>query len=357
MTKQIRINLYRAFFLLLFLLLVSVLAPPPPDVPILPLDAATLDRILAQSPPHLAEAGRKGDVNALYEIAKQTSDPDARLQIFHALADARPNGHVLSQVALGFHYYQQVGDKERALEYFVNAGEGGPHQAALYNAGRIYAELSEYSKAMGYIQAAILYNTNDETGDDSDLTQTCRQAYEMLSQQIAKVVTEKSIPIEEIADVFMYASETNFPVQDSQSANLWRLAILSMHEYNNSSLEPSHHDEKKELLVDTASNSLGQLWKRASGEMSKLQAHLVLTVLHDIMKQRIAAGDDTSDILKNAGGHAEALAASPYCSADANCFLHAIADATSFYRQAKDGSAVKRVERLAKGYVPSSDEL
>jgi TPR repeat protein len=78
--------------------------------------------------------------STLYQIAKGMSNHDATrdtaVQIFHVLAaDIQ---HIPSQVALGFYYYKNKNDddpndysKHKALQYFQQAGENGPHQAAL----------------------------------------------------------------------------------------------------------------------------------------------------------------------------------------------------------------------------------
>ena len=106
-----------------------------------------IEKAISNTPPDLldqetAQAARAGDYTALFRLAKLVQQQPTDLsttsrKIFHALADEA--GHIPSQVALGMQYYNN-NDSDKALQYFVDAGENGPHQASLYNAGRIYAE-------------------------------------------------------------------------------------------------------------------------------------------------------------------------------------------------------------------------
>jgi hypothetical protein len=93
----------------------------------------------------LLEQLQSGNIEALYTVAQSLNqrgvgdDRITSVQLWHALADG-PAAHVPSAVALGFSYAEV--DKELALKYFVQATEGkedgGPHQAAAFNAGRLF---------------------------------------------------------------------------------------------------------------------------------------------------------------------------------------------------------------------------
>jgi hypothetical protein len=93
----------------------------------------------------------KGNVHTLYTLAKelnQNDNPDdtiTSMELWHALADT--GDHILSQVALGFAYAEN--DPSRAIVYFVEAGENGPHQSALYNAGPVVGGTTRFCQVVG----------------------------------------------------------------------------------------------------------------------------------------------------------------------------------------------------------------
>lgn len=121
----------------------------------------------------LLEELQNGSVEALYTVAQSLNkrnvgdDRITSVQLWHALADGAD--HVPSAVALGFSYAEV--DKELALNYFVQASNGdgeGPHQASLYNAGRLLLELNEaasslaYSKSSGIVLFAFTLFSNTD---------------------------------------------------------------------------------------------------------------------------------------------------------------------------------------------------
>ena len=198
-----------------------------------------------------------GDIHSLYEVAKAMNqnndnkdDRQTSMEIWHALADADdgPNnnsgggggagGHILSQIALGFAYSEH--DKSRAVSYFVQAGEGHgdnvPHQAALYNAGRLLAEpeLEDFVKALAYLRAA--YNVAESHPEYSTLhlTETSKFAYERLSDQLVALVKESTtikgsvISIQQVADMFLYANIEDFPPVKSKEERIWHSGMQSL---------------------------------------------------------------------------------------------------------------------------------
>jgi len=173
---------------------------------------------------------RQGDIDTLYQVAQSMNDEDrvTSVQIWHALADDETSPHLLSQVALGFAYSEV--DKARAIAYFVEAGENGPHQAALYNAGRLLAEQHDYSKALAYIRAAANLQHANPKYIKPQLTETCRQAYDTLSQQI---MTLPNLSLQASADMFLYASISDFPPPNTKQDKIWRKAMqaLQQHDY------------------------------------------------------------------------------------------------------------------------------
>jgi hypothetical protein len=231
-----------------------------------------------------------GDIHSLYEVAKAMNqnndnkdDRQTSIEIWHALADADdgPNnngggagGHILSQVALGFAYSEH--DKPRAVSYFVQAGEGQgdyvPHQAALYNAGRLLAEpeLEDFVKALAYLRAA--YNVAESHPEYSTLhlTETSKFAYERLSEQLVVLVKESTtikgsvISIQQVADMFLYASIEDFPLVKSKEEKIWQSGMHSLQ---------------------------SQKWEMAGMQFEKLEktskaklSHLQIALLH-ILKQ------------------------------------------------------------------------
>jgi hypothetical protein len=231
-----------------------------------------------------------GDIHSLYEVAKAMNqnndnkdDRQTSIEIWHALADADdgPNngnnngggGHILSQVALGFAYSEY--DKPRAVSYFVQAGEGQdnvPHQAALYNAGRLLAgpELEDFVKALAYLRAA--YNVAESHPEYSTvhLTETSKFGYERLSDQLLALVKESTavkgsvISIQMVADMFLYANLDDFPLVKSKEAKIWQSGMQSL------------QSQKWEM----ASMQFEKLEKTSKAKLSQLQ----IALLH-ILKQ------------------------------------------------------------------------
>lgn len=142
---------------------------------------------------YVKEAAFSGSNNpkAIYMTAKILDrNPDTTelaVEVFHSLADHGSLQHVPSQVALGFAYYNNKDGAtgkarnymSKAIHYFTTAGLNGPHQAALYNAGRCYSELQDWESAVIYIRAcATLQETHPAECTDK-LTVTCQEALEI----------------------------------------------------------------------------------------------------------------------------------------------------------------------------------
>lgn len=177
----------------------------------------------------------EGNLHTLYEVAKDmnrnenSDDTVASIEVWHALAESN---HILSQVALGFAYAEN--DPERAILYFVQAGEEGPHQAALYNAGRLLAEHEDFTKALAYLRAAYtLKDTHPKYATDH-LTETSRYAYERLSQQLVAIIQESLthkgsiLSIQEVANMFVYANILDLPAPSSKEEKTWNAAMEAM---------------------------------------------------------------------------------------------------------------------------------
>lgn len=180
---------------------------------------------------NVQEKLKAGDIYSLYQAAKVMNQKDdhrlASIEIFHALADYEESPHILSQVALGFTYSEQ--DIPRAIKYFVDAGEKGPHQASLYNAGRLLAQEGDFPKALAYIRACANLHESAAEYAKPNLTETCTQAYHTLSSQIKK---NASISLQATADMFLYASLEDFPPPNSQAEKYWKTGMQELQHDN-----------------------------------------------------------------------------------------------------------------------------
>jgi tetratricopeptide (TPR) repeat protein len=177
----------------------------------------------------------EGNVHTLYEIAKEMNRNDSAddtltsMELWHALADS---DHILSQVALGFAYAEN--DKSRAIAYFVQAGEDGPHQASLYNAGRLLAEQEDFVKALAYLRAAYTLAESHSKYATDHLTETSRYAYERLSEQLVALMQESLttkgsiLSIQQVADMFLYANINDFPMPASKEEKTWQAAMEAL---------------------------------------------------------------------------------------------------------------------------------
>jgi hypothetical protein len=191
---------------------------------------------------HVLARLESGDIHTLYKVAEAMNKLpnrggiEASMEIWHALAFPGGNhedGHVLSQVALGFAYSDT--DKVEAAMYFSIAGEGGPHQAALYNAGRLYAdpEVEEYVAALAHFRAAYgLANTNPKFSTPR-MTETAKIAFDLLSDQLLQLVDQSLskasvLNIQQTADLFLYANLDDFPPENSKDEKNWAAAMRSL---------------------------------------------------------------------------------------------------------------------------------
>lgn len=72
------------------------------------------------------------------------------------------------------------------MRYFVQAGEDGPHQAALYDAGRLFVELKKPDRALAYLRSSANFGNDGEDVDtdgdgDPKMTAMATEAYGKLS--------------------------------------------------------------------------------------------------------------------------------------------------------------------------------
>ena len=165
---------------------------------------------------------QEGSIDALYEVAgslnRQNSEDDriTSVHLWHALADG-PSAHVPSAMALGFSYAEV--DKELALQYFVQASagkeDGGPYQAALFNAGRLFLEVNDAASSLAYIRSCATLEKEHPEYASEQMSETCREAYGTLSTQLQ---LDTTVPpgIEDAISLFLYASIDDYPRENTR---------------------------------------------------------------------------------------------------------------------------------------------
>ena len=224
-----------------------------------------------------------GSVEALFTVAQSLNkrnkgeDRITSVELWHALADGAD--HVPSAVALGFSYSEV--DKELALKYFVQASNSdqGPHQASLYNAGRLFLELNEAASSLAYIRSCANVAKEYPAYASPDLTNTCKEAYELLSKQI---MTKTTPGIEDAAELFLYSSIDDFPQPNSREFTKYEKAMEFLEMYASLVREEDATGEDdvrkaKAFLtyLRSAEEELLSLKKGSSKKLSELQNFLL----------------------------------------------------------------------------------
>ncbi|KAL7463867.1 hypothetical protein ACHAXS_004218 [Conticribra weissflogii] len=274
---------------------------------------------------------QSGNIQALYTVAQSLNRRNAgddritSVQLWHALADG-PAHHVPSAVALGFSYSEV--DKYLALKYFVQAAEGNmgnendgkrggnngseegaPHQAALYNAGRLFLELNDPASSLAYIRACANLEKRFPNSPyaSPDLAETCKEAYGTLSSQIAAETTSPP-GIEDAAEMFLYSSIDEFPSPSSKEFGIWSRVMEYLDKYaevvrgfgvdsrggDGGNAGMDEEGNGKTYLV-LAQQELENLQSSASGKMSELQKYLVGTILGRV--QLLLTAMEVGDIM------------------------------------------------------------
>ena len=247
----------------------------------------------------LVQQLQEGNIEALYTVAQslnsrnENDDRIISVQIWHALADGTAS-HVQSAVSLGFSYSEV--DKELALQYFIQASRGkeddensGPHQAALYNAGRLFLELGDAASSLAYIRACA--NTEKEYPEyaTEQLTQTCTVAYNTLSTQIqSETITPPGI--EDAAQIFIYAAIDEFPLPTTKEFKLYEKGMGYLDKYAQLVREGGDTSAVKHLKA--AMKELEQLQKKAGDDMSELQKYLLKIIVGRVQLLMTADGDE-----------------------------------------------------------------
>ena len=236
-----------------------------------------------------------GSVDALYDVAKEMNaaptstngveDKLASIQIFHALADGAH--HILSMVQLGHTY--SVEDKQQAIKYFVQAGEDGPHQASLYNAGRLFLEIApvDYVRSMAYIRSAAVLADDKHTAmyAKPQMTETATKAYHDLSEALVSSMRDGGVlTLEERMNLFPYASISNYPRPNSKGDRLWSGAMEKLVNL----IHQAKRGGDNAGDVGTLASVRNDLTKLQEGvgknDLSALQQELITSIMADTLR-------------------------------------------------------------------------
>ena len=278
-------------------------------------------------------------------------------------------GDVPSMVNLGTMYAEGHGvdrSLQKALDLFVAASKSG-HQGATYNVGLLlaeggYEEPDEHSRVRRDVVTAfeffhLAYSMRDRKGPaivNKATTDAAKQAYLTLSDSIAF----ESWGLEPLSRIFQKGSLMNTTL-DRPILQRWSDGLEHLHRFNDgfaSGVGVINTARRQELLL--VLNQWGYLIDFHKEQLSKLQIHLILDNLQDVMGP--LAGNDDNYVVK-AGELAEALAVSEYCSEsyaidedDTACFNGAISAAMSYYRRAGKKEDATRAFDIARKHPHAS---
>ena len=230
-----------------------------------------------------------GSVDALYDVAKEMNvnggeDRLTSIQIFHALADAH---HILSMVQLGHTY--SVEDKQQAIKYFVQAGEDGPHQASLYNAGRLFLEIApvDYVRSMAYIRSAAVLADDKHTAmyAKPQMTETATKAYHDLSEALVSSMRDGGVlTLDERINMFPYASIRDYPPPNSRGDKLWSGAMEKLVNLIHQAKMGGDNAGDVDTLASVR-NDLTKLQEVVGkNDLSALQRELIAAIMADTLR-------------------------------------------------------------------------
>ena len=268
----------------------------------------------------LVQQLEEGNIEALYSVAQSLNvrnsgdDRITSVQLWHVLADG-PSSHVLSAVALGFSYAEV--DKKLALQYFIQASRGkerdgddidedsGPHQGALFNAGRLFLEYAnDASSSLAYIRACANLSNEYPRYSTPQLSTTCTEAYNTLSSQIQSE-TISPPGIQEAAEMFMYASIKEFPLPNTKEFAMYQRGMEYLDMYaalirgddEDQGKDIGDKKKKGQTYLLAAQKELEKLQNKSSDKMSKLQSYLLNIILGRVQLLMTAMETDTDDVV------------------------------------------------------------
>lgn len=208
-------------------------------------------------------------------------------------------GHIPSALALGFSYYDV--DKPRSLHYFLMAtsADGRPHQAAMYNAGRLFIEMNDPSSALAYIRSCATLDRWHPSFAKPQLSITCKQAYETLSAEIVKQHTDMGL--QEAVECFVYASFDDFPLPNTNEFQAFDGAMKNLQKYAEIAGGKQDITKKGTLnkaikYLQSAIEGLLNLQSKYRYNMSQLQLFLVGYIVEKITAISTQLLDDRDEL-------------------------------------------------------------
>lgn len=304
----------------------------------------------------IEESGGKSDASSIYKVAlswynspNEKSKSDA-LEVLQQLADT--GNHVLSAVKLGHHFVEH-GNRPKAIQYFAQAGESGPHHQSLYNAGRLLAEQEDWVGALAYLKAAA---TLSQSRPPEYITKETTEAALVAHEIVVRTLSRESLSLVQVVDIFVYGSLVDLP---EEARELWIQAVQGF-------VKLQDHGDKfqsQEVIIEVI-QCLRTLWEKygSTGSLSHIQTYLLLDNINDMLSLLIDVDDA---FVPMAAGYAEALATrSVYCyerfatasDDDRDCFDKAIANALSLYRRVGDNDSIKRVLHAAQQHPQAAKD-
>ena len=232
---------------------------------------------------------QSGSVDALYDVAKEMNansgeDKLASIQIFHALADGH---HILSMVQLGHTY--SVEDKQQAIKYFVQAGEDGPHQASLYNAGRLFLEIvpTDYVRSMAYLRSAANLADDKHTAmyAKPQMTETATKAYHDLSEALVSSMRDGGVlTLDERINMFPYASIRDYPPPNSKGDKLWSGAMEKLVNLIHQAKMGGDNAGDMDTLASVRDDLARLQEVVGKNDLSALQRELIVAIMADTLR-------------------------------------------------------------------------
>jgi tetratricopeptide (TPR) repeat protein len=256
------VSVPKILFLFIYSAIFAICQADNPQIPA-ELVAKAMNHVVQSGDPNAQatiQSLREGSIETLYSVAKSMTDAGdiASIEIWHQLADGEAH-HIMSMVSLGFAYYEK--DKQKAVKYFVQAGEDGPHQASLYDAGFLFIQLGDYPRALAYIRESAIFNGK---GQSDEMTNKATEAYFKFSRMMKAL----KMSVQLMTNIFPYASIDGFPKEGSSEDKLWVNAMKNLQDYNESKTTKS---------MESARRSLSKLKKRDG--LSDLQTHFIEKIL------------------------------------------------------------------------------
>ena len=276
-------------------------------------------------------------------------------------------GDIPSMVNLGSMYAEGYGvtrSPRQALRWFKTASDGG-YQGATYNCGLLLAEedrdAQEDERVPQDVVSAFEYfhlaYSMRSLGAPAIVTVATTEAAEQAYETFSDIFAVESWGFDQLSRIFEVGNLQT--VLDEGATRRWRDGLDQLQLFNDgfaSGAGVVNEDRRRELQA--VLHEWSQILELHNGRLSKLQRHLILDNLQDVIGP--LAGKDDAFIVK-AAELAEALATSEYCwekyatnEEDSACFNGAVSAAMSYYRRAGREDDASRVFHLAQTHPYAS---